>query len=755
MLLKRWPLWLQLTSAMVLASVAVALVAGNAMRDIETDYLRDELRRESLRTSQALTSALAGPVASGDQDDLLALLESSRRDDARVHSLALIDAAGRTVSRWVEAETLRPADLLYISIVTTIPGAGQGRLVVSWNVARLVEDIQEHVDRMRVNVFFTVGLLSGVLVVLVHFLVMRPVDSLRRGLDALARGESEVRMRLSPLAASELDRLAGSLGELGRYQRELRETQASLEKARHAAEAASEAKGRFLAVMTHEIRTPINGVVGSLELLSDGALSSTQRSLVANAQRAAHSLLEIINEILDFSRVESGRLQLEAVEFLLEDQINDVAGGMAALVDPQRVELVVDFDPALPERVCGDPLRLRQVLTNLLGNAAKFTEAGTIVLRARLLDSVLREHAPDDAPRADAPEAGLRVEVIDTGVGIAREQQAALFEPFTQADSSTSRRYGGTGLGLSIVKQLVALMGGRIGIDSSPGQGSTFWIEMPLAARGAPRAWRDPVLTHECVLLIEDDARAADALTRYLSSFGLQVLRAADAAVALACAREARRRIGWVVIDAGIVNAGGGAAFIESLRGGARERARTVLLASPGIPLPDDAPIDAVVLKPVQRAELFAALVPGDEQAVAASQASEHRVPASERRVLLVDDNEMNLKVAAAMLERLGLEVDTATGGEQALASLGARRYDVVLMDEQMPGMDGRETTRALRVREDGARRTPVLALTANADAGAEQRCLDAGMDAYLAKPVRRKDLREALARWIPELGTG
>ena len=735
MRLTRWPLWLQLTSAMALASIGVALVAGNAMRDIETDYLRDELRRESLRASQALTTALAGPVAAGNESALRALLaRSTWRDDAHVHSLALIDAAGRTVSRWVASAEDEPGEVLYFSVATNIPGSGQGQLVVSWKVGQLVADIQRHVERIRLNVFFTVGLLSGVLVVLVHFLVMRPVDSLRRGLDALSRGESGASMRLSALAASELNRLAGSLGELGRYQRELRETQASLEQARHAAEAASEAKGRFLAVMTHEIRTPINGVIGSLDLLVDDALSATQRSLIANAQRAADSLLEIINEILDFSRVESGRLQLEAVEFALEAQINDVAGGMAGLIDPQRVELVVDFDPALPERVCGDPLRLRQVLTNLLGNAAKFTEDGAIVLRARAIDG------------------GLRVEVTDTGVGIAREQQSALFQPFTQADSSTSRRYGGTGLGLSIVKQLVELMGGRIGIESAPGRGSTFWLEMPLVARSAPGVRRAPALDAALVLLIEDQDCARGALAAYLASFGMQVLQAADAAAALACVRETPRRVAYLVLDAGVLAAGGGAALIDLLRADAHEDLRTVLLIVPGIPVADDLPVDGAVLKPVTRAELLAALAPGDGDETHAGRSGRGAAPATTRRVLLVDDNPMNLQVAAAMLERLGLAVDSAASGEEALASLAERRYDVVLMDEQMPGMDGREATRRLREREGAAQRTPVLALTANADAGAEQRCLDAGMDAYLAKPVRRSGLRDALLRWIPEL---
>jgi len=766
MLTRRWPLWLQLTSAMVLASVAVALVAGHAMRAIETDYLRDELRRETLRTSQALTMTLAGPAVSGDESRLLAVMERASREDARIHSLALIDSAGRSVARWVVEDQADPGQVFYFSIPVSIPARGQGQLVVSWNVAGLMADIQRHVERLRANVFLTVGLLSGVLVVLVHLLVMRPVDRLRRGLDALARGEGGPPTRLSWLAASELDRLAGSLGELARYQRELRDTQASLEQARHAAEVASQAKGRFLAVMSHEIRTPINGIVGSLELLGDAELGAADRSLVASAQRSADSLLEIINEILDFSRVESGRVELEEVEYQLEAQVNDVANSIVGLLDPEEVELVVDFDPALPGRVRGDPLRLRQVLTNLLGNAAKFTRSGHLVLRVRRL-------APDR----------MRIEVEDTGIGVSAERQATLFEPFTQADSSTTRQYGGTGLGLSIVKQLVDLMGGSISLRSQAGEGSTFTVELPLVAVAEPRRFEAGPLAGSRVLVAEPQPQARAALVRYLGSFGLSPLEAADADAALAAVR-AQRDLCLLAVDAGLARRAGSGGFVHALRGACgAPGARLVLLTAPGEALPQDAAFDAVLLKPVKRDELFSALsgrggharahaVPSNRPqpaALAAPVAAPPAVPpgaaagpatgaatpareAPAARVLVVDDNPMNLQVAVAMLERLGLAAETAHSGEEALERLARERFEVVLMDEQMPGMDGLEATRRLRAMEDDVTGTPVVALTANADRDAERRCLEAGMDGYLAKPVRRRALRAVLSRWIADL---
>ena len=279
---------------------------------------------------------------------------------------------------WADAERTKRSSLdeiVYFRVPTPLPGQPDAQLVVSWNVSGQLNRIEQHVERIRSNVFVAIALLSGLLVLLVDFLVVRPVSSLREGLDRLVRGGASRVVSLSRFAASELARLAHSVRELGHYQHELRDAQDSLVEARKQAELASEAKGRFLAVMSHEIRTPMNGVLGNLELLDDKQLNNSQRALVGNAKRAADSLLEIINEILDFSRVESGRLELESNEFHLEELLHDVASSISGLLNPAEVELVVDFDPALPETILGDPLRLRQVLTNLLGNAAKFTSS--------------------------------------------------------------------------------------------------------------------------------------------------------------------------------------------------------------------------------------------------------------------------------------------------------------------------------------------------------------------------------------------
>jgi signal transduction histidine kinase/CheY-like chemotaxis protein len=736
---------------MAAASIAVAAAAGYFMRTIETDYLRDELRRESLTAAQTLSTGMS-LVRTGDGSyELGKLAALARHGDTRIYSLALVDGDGRTITRWVSTSDAALDEVIYFRVPARIPARPDSQLIVSWNVAAQIGRVEQHVERIRSNVFVAIALLSGLLVLLMHFLVVRPVGTLREGLDRLARGGSSAVLSLSRFAAAELARLGQSVRELGRYQHELRDAQESLVDAHRRAELASEAKGRFLAVMSHEIRTPINGVVGNLELLDDAQLSTAQHALVSNAQRSADSLLEIINEILDFSRIESGRLQLENTELQLEAQLNDVASSISSLLNPAAVELVVDFDPALPGKIIGDPLRLRQVLTNLLGNAAKFTAAGHIVLQATL-----------------EPDRHLQLSVRDSGIGIDAQQQRLLFEPFTQADSSISRHYGGTGLGLSISKQLVELMGGQISVESEPGHGSVFRVQLPLIECAPPRQFATPAdalgdtAGDACnrVVLLVSNSNARDALSRYVRGMGLTPLCADDEQGARAHVRDAGRNLYALVVDSVVVAAQLPALVMRLRDAMALRDVKVILLLPAGVAVAQDMVFDAMVLKPVKRGELYAALI-GTQSLPDADSAGrvagiDGSREAARGQVLLVDDNPMNVQVAQSMLQRLSLAVDTANSGEQALQCLADHAYDVVLMDEQMPGMDGLETTRLLRERErrdEGEQRhTIVVALTANADSEAQQRCLAAGMDGFLAKPVRRKALRAMLAGWIANL---
>ena len=735
--LKRWPLWLQLTLALFGTSLLVAVLVGESLRQRETDYLRDLLRRESIRTSQALIGALSR--ASDNRDQISAIIAGASRQDAAIYSVSFIaDRSGHATTLWPDKPPPVSNTVFYYRFPVDLAGRGGGQLVVSWDVAGLLANIKTHVQEIWLEVIAMVGALGVVLVLLINFIVIRPVNRIRTGLDSIARGQTPEPVRFGPVISRELDRLGASVSDLNRYQHELHSTQQSLQVAREEAEHANEAKGRFLAVMSHEIRTPFNGVIGNLELLADAQLGATERTLLKSAQRSADSLLEMINEILDFSRLESGHLTLEDTEFQLEAQINDVVSAMAGIVDHHQVSLVVDFDARLPGRVRGDPLRIRQVLNNLLSNAVKFTRAGHIAVTVRRLD-----------------QQRWRVAVKDSGIGIDEQAQSDLFEPFTQADSSTSRHFGGTGLGLSICKQLVEMMGGRIGLISQPGEGSEFWFELPLEALEAPRCFVDAAINGAQAIIFEKDELSARVMGNCLDAFAVKSAIVTSPEELLQRLSD-ETRSDFILLDAEVLTAAGGNQYLNEIHQHCgKTRPRIIVASSLGTQLLESRLYDAALLKPVRRTDLFNTLSGNTDPTVisgARGRDRNHQVQKIAGRVLLVDDNPMNLQVAKAILERMGITVDAVASGELAFAQMDKIQYRAVLMDEQMPELDGLQTTRVIRARDSADREVPIIALTANADSASEKRCLDAGMNGFMSKPVRRKQLRTVLGQWLPEL---
>jgi PAS domain S-box-containing protein len=524
---------------------------------------------------------------------------------------------------------------------------------------------------------------------------------------------------------------------------------AELASARDAALEASRMKSQFLASMSHEIRTPMNAVIGLSELLMDTPLNAEQRRYAGGVQTAADGLLGIINDILDFSKVEAGKLQVESVDLDLGLLLEDVVALFAETAQARGLELLVHRHLGLPTALRGDPTRLRQVLVNLVSNAVKFTSVGEVVLAASLV--------------ADGPAtATVRFEVSDTGLGIAPEDQARMFDPFSQADSSTTRRFGGTGLGLAIVKQLVDLMGGQLGLDSEVDVGSRFWFELELEKQHAdatPPELQVRDLGSLRVLVVDDNATNRLILHQQLASWGMEPDEEADGASALARMRSASengRTYDIAVLDLNMPEMDG----LELAQRIAADPdisvAKMFLLSSSGKvsdQVAREFRLSGALSKPVRQSELYNCLVAGLEGTGALVAAPSGDASEAGRRtghLLLVEDNTMNQLVATKLLEKLGYTVDVAENGREALEAIAAGSYDAVLMDCQMPEMDGYEATRQLRRSENGGpTRLPVIAMTAAAMEGDRERCLAAGMDDYVTKPVRAVAVDAVLARWL------
>ena len=529
--------------------------------------------------------------------------------------------------------------------------------------------------------------------------------------------------------------------------------------AKRSAESAAMAKGEFLATMSHEIRTPLNGIIPMLDLIARGKLAPDQREMLRTAHESSQQLLRIVDDILDYSKLEANRLELEITSFNLREVLEAVMQLMQRSAEGKGLRLELNIDPNVRLPVRGDPIRLRQVLTNLIGNAIKFTERGGIQLNVRRLGETAAQHQ-------------LRFEVRDTGIGIGHAQQQRLFNAFTQADASTTRLYGGTGLGLAICKRIVDLMGGQIGVHSEPGQGSTFWFESPLLKVIGDVRIRQTAHDAQRVLAITPNLRLRQRIALLLPNWGATVSIVETTQEALERLRQptAPGSQGFVAVLADYDGLRHSARALHRAlrRNPAHAQVRLLwLYGEEAIPeelregadiLPRQAP-DADL-----RSSLLApppAVASGREELAlttptAAPEESIEAPAGPPPRLLLVEDNPVNLLVAQKLLSVLGYECDTAANGEIALAQMASDAYDLVLMDCQMPVLDGYSATRRWREIESGqapVRHLPIVAMTANAMAGDRQRCLDAGMDDYLAKPVTRDLLDACLKRWLRSSG--